>query len=266
VHDDAILRDWTAGSVEAVHDRLARTPVRRAVERIDVQVAAVVWCTTWIGGQLLFLLVAAIAGGTGDDGSLPIGTLALGIVATWCAYLAGLWWASEHAGSGDVRADYGLAFRSTDLIGIPIGILTQLVLVPLVYVPLRAIWPDTFTEDRLQETAKDLVDRADGFTVVVLVVVVVVGAPIVEELVYRGLLQNAFATRVSETVALLTAAAWFAIIHFRPVEYPGLFAAGLVFGACLVSTRRLGMSIVTHAAFNATGLLTVISASGVDLR
>jgi CAAX protease family protein len=245
-----------------VHDRLARTPVRRAVERIDVKVAATVWLAAWITGQILFALVAAAAGGEGDDGSLPIGTLALGIVATWCAYLAGLWWASEHAGSGDFRTDYGLVFEPVDLVGVPIGVLTQLVLVPLVYVPLRAIWPDTFTDDRLQETAKDLVDRASGATVVVLVVVIVVGAPIVEELVYRGLLQNAFATRISETLAVLGAAAWFALIHFRPVEYPGLFVAGLVFGACLVSTRRLGMSIVTHAAFNATGLLTVMTATG----
>ena len=57
---------------------------------------------------------------------------------------------------------------------------------PLVYVPLRAWWPETFSDDRLEETARDLVDRADGAAVVVLVLVVVVGAPIVEELVYRG--------------------------------------------------------------------------------
>ena len=29
-------------------------------------------------------------------------------------------------------------------------------------------------------------------------------------------------------------------IHFRPVEYPGLFVFGLVVGACLLVTRRLG--------------------------
>ena len=127
------------------------------------------------------------------------------------------------------------------------------------YLPLRAWWPETFSDDRLEETARDLVDRADGATVVVLVLVVVIGAPIVEELVYRGLLQGSFVTRISEVPALLAGAAWFAIIHFRPVEYPGLFVAGLVFGMCALTTGRLGMSIVTHAAFNATGLLTVMS-------
>ena len=94
---------------------------------------------------------------------------------------------------------------------------------------------------------------------VVLVFVVVIGAPLVEELLYRGLLQGAFVARISELPALLAGASWFALIHFRPVEYPGLFVVGLVFGMCALATGRLGMAIVAHAAFNATGLLSVMS-------
>jgi membrane protease YdiL (CAAX protease family) len=218
-----------------------------------------VWFATWIAGQLLFQVIAATSGEAADDSTLPIPTLALAVFSTWCAYLAGLWWASERAGSRDFVADYTLEFEPVDAVGVPIGLLTQLVLVPLVYVPLRALWPDTFSDDRLEETARELVDRADGAEIVVLALVVVVGAPLVEELVYRGLLQGSFAARISELPALLAAAAWFTIIHFRPVEYPGLFVAGLVFGVCAITTGRLGLAIVTHAAFNATGLLTVVN-------
>jgi hypothetical protein len=235
-----------------------RTAVRAGPGRIDVRTAVVVWGVTWVAGQVLFQLVATTTGDTPDDATLPISTLAIAVVATWCSYLAGLWWASDRAGSGNFVADYGLEFQPIDALGVPIGLLTQLVLVPLVYLPLEAWWPDTFSDDRLEETARDLVDRADGAAVVVLVLVVVCGAPVIEELVYRGLLQGSFARRISEVPALLAGAAWFAIIHFRPVEYPGLFVAGLVFGICAITTGRLGMSIVTHAAFNATGLLTVI--------
>jgi hypothetical protein len=236
-----------------------RTVVRAGPGRIDVRIAVAVWGVTWFIGQLLFQLVASTSGDTSGDATLPISTLAIAVVATWCSYLAGLWWASDRAGSRNFVADYGLELQPIDIVGVPIGLLTQLVLVPLVYVPLRAWWPDTFSDDRLEETARDLVDRADGASVVVLVLVVVGGAPIVEELVYRGLLQGSFVARVSEPAALLAGASWFAIIHFRPVEYPGLFVAGLVFGMCAITTGRLGMSIVTHAAFNATGLLTVMS-------
>ena len=93
---------------------------------------------------------------------------------------------------------------------------------------------------------------------VLLVLMVCVGAPIVEELVYRGLLQGSFAARFDHILALVAAAAWFAAIHFRPIEFPGLFVFGLVAGTCLVVTRRLGMSITTHIAFNVTGLLLAV--------
>jgi hypothetical protein len=37
----------------------------------------------------------------------------------------------------------------------------------------------------------------------------------------------------------------------------GLFVIGLVLGVCALVTRRLGMSVVAHCAFNATGLIWV---------
>ena len=40
-----------------------------------------------------------------------------------------------------------------------------------------------------------------------------------------------------------------------PVEIPGLFAFALVLGFMRERTGRLGMCMVTHAAFNATGLV-----------
>ena len=89
------------------------------------------------------------------------------------------------------------------------------------------------------------------------VLVVVIGAPIVEELMYRGLLQGAFTRRLNDVVAVVLVAAWFALIHFRPIEYPGLFLFGLVLGTCALRTRRLGMSVLAHMAFNATGLILV---------
>ena len=52
-------------------------------------------------------------------------------------------------------------------------------------------------------------------------------------------------------------AAFFPAIHFRPVEFPGLFVCGLILGTCALRTGRLGMGIAAHMAFNATGLLLV---------
>ena len=236
---------------------LTRTPLRHAGRPVDVPVAVVTWLGAFLVGQIISVAVIGASGAEDlDDVAIP--TLFAGVAATWAAYLVGMWSASRRSGSGDFVEDYAVRFRAVDLVGLPLGVLTQLVLIPLVYVPLRGIWPDTFSDDRLSENAEKLADRASGPTMVLLVLMVCVGAPIVEELVYRGLLQGSFAARFDHIVAWLAASAWFALIHFRPVEYPGLFTFGLVVGACLLVTRRLGMSMTTHVAFNVTGLLLAV--------
>ena len=92
---------------------------------------------------------------------MPIPTLFAAVAATWFAYLAALWYASRRAGTGHPVEDYRMRFRVVDLVGVPIGVLTQLVVVPLVYLPLSRIWPATFYEDELSENAERLVDRAE---------------------------------------------------------------------------------------------------------
>ena len=141
--------------------------------------------------------------------------------------------------------------------GIPVGVLSQLVLLRLAYWPLGQWWPSTFGSTKVEKSARELSDTAHGGWLILLIVVVVVGAPVIEELMYRGLLQGAFTRRLNEIVGMVLVAGWFAIIHFQPVEYPGLFLFGLVLGICALRTRRLGMGIMAHLAFNATGLILV---------
>jgi membrane protease YdiL (CAAX protease family) len=130
-----------------------------------------------------------------------------------------------------------------------------LLLVPLIYWPLQRIWPDAFSSDEIEQRARELWDKAHGGWIVVLVVVVALGAPIIEELVYRGLILQALQSRLNDWLALIISAAWFALIHLQPVELPGLFAFALVLGICFQRTGRLGMSVMAHIGFNAAGLL-----------
>jgi uncharacterized protein len=231
--------------------RLSQRPSQRA---IDLPVAVLAWLLTWFLGQLLGALILTLAP---ESDTRPIGVLGLALVASWTAYLAGLWWASHQGGTGDLRVDYRWSWSWIDLIAVPVGVVTQILIVPAVYFPLRRVWPEVFNAASLEENARRLLDSAQGVWLVILVVLVVVGAPIVEELVYRGLLQQSWAAKVSSPLALLIGSTWFAVIHFRPVEYPGLFVAGLVFGGCLILTGRLGTAIVAHAAFNLAGLAMV---------
>lgn len=225
---------------------------------IPAAVALGTWSVAWIVGAIVVtpLLVLAAGGSVGDDLTIP--QLALATAGAWAVFGVALVLASRRFGTGDIVDDLGVSFRPVDMVGVPLGVATQFVLIPLLYWPLRELWPDTFDPDRLEERAQELADKAGGLDTVLLVVIVVIGAPLVEELVYRGLVQRSLSASVGASSGLLLTSVLFSLIHFSPVEYPGLFLAGLVFGACVTLTGRLGPAIVTHAAFNAAGLVTVL--------
>lgn len=220
------------------------------------------WAVAWIAGTVVAapIVVVAVGGSLGEDLTIP--QLAAVSAAAWAVMIVALMVASRRFGTGDPIVDYAATFRPLDVVGIPLGVATQLLFVPLLYLPLRGVWPDTFSDERIEERAQDLADRAGGWSTVLLVLVVVVGAPLVEEFVYRGMLQRSVSTVVGAAFGLVSTSVWFALVHFSPVEYPGLFLAGLVFGGCVVATGRLGPAIVTHAAFNATGLVVVLQSGG----
>lgn len=220
------------------------------------------WAIAWVGGALVAAPVLTVLFGArlGDDLTIP--QLATAQTATWTVMAAALVVASRQFGTGDVISDYVARFRPLDLVGVPLGVAMQLALVPLLYLPLRGLWPSTFSVEQVEESARELADRAGGWLTVLLVVIVVVGAPIVEEFMYRALLQRSVSTVVGTAFGLVSTSAWFALIHLTPVLYPGLFLSGLVFGGCVVATGRIGPAIVTHAAFNATGLVIVLQSGG----
>ncbi|MDJ0770509.1 MAG: CPBP family intramembrane metalloprotease [Ilumatobacter sp.] len=228
---------------------------------IPTRAAVATWTVAWIAGTVLLASVVLAAMGADFGGDLTIPEIAAASAVAWAAFGVGLVVVSRRAGSGRPMADFAIGFRPADLVGVPLGVVTQLIFVPLLYVPLQAIWPDTFSDERLEERAQDLADRADGGMVILLALIVVVGAPIVEELVYRGLLQRSAAASIGPWPSLLVTSAFFSLIHFAPVEYPGLFLAGLAFGVCLTLTGRIGPAIVTHASFNATGLGLVLAST-----
>ena len=224
--------------------------------RISVPQAFGVWAATWIVGNLLGAAVVA-ATGYSSTTEAPVWVSMVLAATLWTPMLIGLWLLSDRLDARPFADEYGLRFKLVDLIGIPVGVLAQLVVVRLVYWPLERGWPDIFSRSRVERNARDLYDQAHGGWLVGLVVIVVIGAPIVEELMYRGLLQGAMVRRFNDVVAVVAVAAFFAAIHFRWVEFPGLFVFGLILGVCALRTGRLGMGIAAHMAFNATGLLLV---------
>src|SRR5205085_2108371 len=90
--------------------------------------------------------------------------------------------------TGNLRDDLGLRFKfPEDLHGIWVGLVSQFVLLPIVYVIVQLFVSHDLTKD-LEKPAKDLTDNAHGPGFWLLAVLLILGAPIVEEIFYRGLL------------------------------------------------------------------------------
>ena len=205
--------------------------------------------------QSLIIGVGGYAGEPSD--TWPTSVTALSALSLWVCFLVAAVVVSRRFGSGRFAEDFRFTFRGNDILGLPLGVACQLAMVPLLYWPLQRIWPETFHSDELSQRARDLWDRADGVWLIVLVAVVAIGAPLVEEIIYRGMIQQALHSRIDDALAVVLSALFFALIHLQPVEIPGLFAFGLVVGICFMRTGRLGMPILVHVGFNATGLLLV---------
>lgn len=188
--------------------------------------------------------------------ALGAGGLVLSSLSMWVGFVGTPWWVTRTRGSGSLRADFGFDQRWWDaLLGLPIGVATQLLLVPLVYLPLRSMVDD----EALSGSAREVISRGSGFGLVAIVLAVGIGAPVAEELFFRGLFQTAAIGRFGQAVGVLFVAAVFAATHLQPLLFPGLFAAGLVFGILASRFGRLGPAIWAHVGFNMTTVVALIT-------
>ena len=213
--------------------------------------AAVGLLVGWLATALVVALWAGSGGTNADNPSL--GALAVGEAALWVGLLGAPLVASRRKGSGDLAADFGFSFRWTDaFVGLPIGVVCQLLLVPLIYLPLQQF----ISKHDLEEPVRRVTDSAHGAGFIILTIVVVVGAPVVEELFFRGLVLRSLQRRFGDTWAVVGSAVIFGLAHFEPLQLPALVALGVILGVMAVSTKRLGPSIFVHAGFN---LVTMVA-------
>jgi hypothetical protein len=212
-----------------------------------------VWSLTYLFANVCGSVVIS-ALGYGAVDVVPTWVLALSALTLWGPFMGVLLWTSKHRGSGNVVQDFSLTFQAKDLWGIPLGVASQLLLVVLVTLPFQLLFPSLFNSEAVEKRANDLFEAAHGGWIVLLIVIVVICAPLVEEIVYRGFIQHNLGVAYGARISVLLASFWFAAVHLQLAEFPGLFAFALVLGACFSRTKRLGLSIVTHVSFNATAL------------
>jgi len=210
-----------------------------------------------------FVLGMALALGLSIAGivlDLPeIAILLLNLAGLWTGLLGACWLASRRYGSGRLLRDYGLRIGGRDVgRGLLMSLAARLA-AGLIALPLSAL--DERLEGGNTEVFGDVTYSVVTFAL--FATVVVVGAPLVEELFFRGLLLRSLTTRMGQTPALLLQAALFALAHFSPTlglanvsVIAVIGASGVVFG--LTARRwRVGTSVVAHAAFNLVSVVAL---------
>jgi uncharacterized protein len=84
---------------------------------------------------------------------------------------------------------------------------------------------------------------------------IAIAAPLVEELLFRGLLQNAFARFIPIWAAILLSSLAFAAVHGQPYAIPGLMTLSIAFGYIYHRTGSLRTNILLHMLNNIAVLL-----------
>lgn len=109
-----------------------------------------------------------------------------------------------------------------------------------------------------EDSGRDLVDAFDSAgEKVLLVLLIVVLAPVAEELFHRGVLVPLAAMRWRPTVAAILVGAFFALSHFDPRQLPALAVLGVSLGLLRIRFESVAPAVAGHLAFNAVGLAVI---------
>ena len=97
------------------------------------------------------------------------------------------------------------------------------------------------------------------------VVLLVVVAPLTEELLFRGIILPGFLARYSPRASIVLCALLFGLLHLNPWQFAGAFLLGMYLSYLYMKTRSLAMCIVGHAVNNSLPLI-IIHATGLDVK
>ena len=196
-------------------------------------------------------------------------------VAVYVALLAAIgygpsiawwWYASGRWGSGNRFADVGMSPRWSDLGWGPVIWLATVVVQTFVgAIVLGFDIPLSNNTDDIGELS------ADRTYAVAIVIAAVVAAPLVEELVFRGLVLRGLLSKLPVVVAIVLQGVLFGVAHVDPVRGLGniglaviLSGVGISLGTATYLLRRIGPTVVAHAIFN--GVVMILLLTGIRDR
>lgn len=241
----------------------APSPIDAALVRVWLLVAL------WLSSRLVAgVLVAPFVD---TEAQLDSGLLVVSQLPFWVVTVGGLAWMARREGVQFGRfVRWG--FAPVDVL---VGLIAGFGLHWGVNLAYRALEGFGVSGDP-SKSARDLVEASPGVVgKLTLIVMVSIGAPIVEELYYRGVAQRTGVELAGGTAAptpnrrstwgtvigVGAVAVIFALSHVSSgddlIQVPGLVLVGVVLGVLTWRVDRLGASIVAHGVFNLCSLLVL---------
>ena len=111
----------------------------------------------------------------------------------------------------------------------------------------------------ISSTAGDIGVNQSGIVLVIFVLMAMFGAPIAEEIAFRGILFGALAkAHVNEHLVVVITALVFALFHFEPKRFVILFVIGMILGEVRRRTGSTSAAIIAHIVNNTPAALFIL--------
>jgi uncharacterized protein len=230
-------------------------PTRRGV-RWGIGDALWVWFAGLVAGAIagsVSLSLRGRASGLDPDGV----DLAVALFAQNGAILVALWFVSRVKGLGTLRRDFGLVLRGRDWPWLAAGVLLQVVSIGMVQLL------DQVGGGIEEQQAADTVKHAQGPELTLVFVGVALFAPVVEELLFRGLLLRSLLRRTTPVWAVAISSVAFAAVHLLDPNTITLMTPLLLLATIsairAVRSGELSQSILLHAGFNLLSAILLVT-------
>ena len=106
--------------------------------------------------------------------------------------------------------------------------------------------------DFFREMIREMVLEMGSDQGLLMFIALVIAAPILEELIFRGIMLDGLLRIYSPTKAVIVSSLLFGLVHLNPAQFVGGALVGGFMGWVYVHTRSVMATILIHAAFNLT--------------
>ncbi|MFM8514986.1 MAG: lysostaphin resistance A-like protein [Actinomycetota bacterium] len=204
----------------------------------------------------LSVVLAVIAGVVALVWDLRLGIAVIaGIVAPWIGLLGWPLLCTRLRGNGP-RIDLGLRLTWSDVgLGVGVGFLGLLLAGAIALLTQGVVGE---FNSAAGEIALELQDEGT-LAMFAFAVAVMVGAPIVEEIAFRGMVFNSLRKRgLSAVWTIAVTALVFAAFHLEPVRFFILLPIGVLYGWLRWRTGALGAPIIAHMVNNGPAAVVLL--------